>query len=75
MPSHITRRFDPSKFEALSVDLLLGWEDQYGFDKFPPASNFLGKIDKSKNRHILHSQIHEVPLIQKLVLALEDEHQ
>jgi hypothetical protein len=37
------------------------------------VKKFLGKIDQEKNRHILHDQIHKVPKIQQLVLAIEEE--
>ncbi len=55
------------------MDLLLHWEDNYGEDKFPPATKHSGKVDKSKNQHILCHQMKKVPKIEKLVSDLEDE--
>ena len=73
MTSHIMSNFDPTKLDSLTVDLLFHWEDKYGENKFPPAAKHSGKIDKSKNRHILHHQMNKVPKIERLVLDLEDE--
>ncbi len=57
----------------MTLDLLFHWEDKYGEDKFPPAAKHSGKVEKSKNRHILHHQMKKVPKIEKLVKELEDE--
>jgi hypothetical protein len=54
------------------TDLYINWDEEYSATKFPPAKNFLGN-DRDKNRHILHDQIHKVPKIQRLVLAIEEE--
>jgi hypothetical protein len=57
---------------GLTQDLFLHWDTTYSTEKFPPASKFFGLIDKAKNRHIRHDQIHKVPQIQQLVLAVEE---
>jgi hypothetical protein len=53
------------------TDLYLNWDEDYSSTKFPPAKNFFGKVDRDKNRHILHDQIPFVPKIH--VFAIEDE--
>ena len=73
MTSYKQGRFDPSKLKGLSEDLFLHWDDNYSADKFPPATKFFGRIDKGKNRHILQDQIHQVPKIEQLVFAFEEE--
>ncbi len=60
-------------FVTLITDLYMNWDEDYSATKFPPAKNFFGKVDRDKNRHILHDQIHKVPKIQRLVLAIEEE--
>ncbi len=60
-----------SDLEGLSKDLCLLWDGKSA-DQFPPASKFLGKIDKAKNCHIQKDQIHLLPKIQCLVLAFEE---
>jgi hypothetical protein len=45
----------------------------YSADQFPPASKFLGQVDKAKNRHILKHQIHLLPKIERLVLSFEEK--
>jgi hypothetical protein len=58
---------------SLANDLLKNWDDTYSIKKFPPALKFFGKIDKTKNRHILKEQIHLLPKIQRLVKTIEEE--
>jgi hypothetical protein len=72
MTSHVQGRIDPSVLNGLTQDLFLHWDTTYSSEKFPPASKFFGRIDKEKNRHIRHDQIHKVPQIQQLVLAIEE---
>ena len=73
MSSYKQGQFDPSKLKGLSEDLFLRWDDKYAADKFPPATKFFGRIDKAKNRHILKHQILQVPKIEQLVFAFEEE--
>jgi hypothetical protein len=62
-----------STLNGLGEDLFLEWDHKYSADQFPPASKFLGKVDKAKNRHILKHQIHLLPKIERLVLSFEDK--
>ena len=55
------------------TDLYVNWDEEYSATKFPPAKKFFGEIDRDKNRHILSDQIHKVPKIQRLDLAIEEE--
>ena len=71
MTRHIQGHFHPSKLTGLTKDLFLYWDDKYSTDKFPPASKFFGPVDKAKNHHILHHQIHQVPKIERLVFGIE----
>jgi len=71
MADHQVGHMSPTSFPKLSDDLLSHWDDTYSAEKFPPASNFFGAIDKSKNRHILQDQFHEVPMIEHLVGLFE----
>ena len=64
---------DSTLVNTLMTDLYMNWDEDYSATKFPPAKNFFGKVDRDKNRHILHDQIHKVPKIQRLVLAIEEE--
>jgi IS30 family transposase len=64
---------DSTIVNTLMTDLYLNWDEDYSSTKFPPAKNFFGKVDRDKNRHILHDQIPFVPKIQRLVFAIEDE--
>jgi hypothetical protein len=63
----LTRELKP-----LSDDLLHHWDDTYSADIFPPPKNFLGKIDKSKNRSIPQNLFYLVPKIEQLVYAFEE---
>jgi hypothetical protein len=62
-----------STLNGLGEDLFLEWDHKYSADKFPPASNFLGRVDKAKNRHFLKHQIHLLPKIERLVLSFEEK--
>jgi hypothetical protein len=55
------------------TDIYVNWDEEYSATKFPPAKKFLGDIDRAKNCHILSDQIHKLPRIQRLVLAIEEE--
>ncbi len=61
-----------STLNGLDDELFLEWDDKYSADQFPPASKFLGRVDKAKNRHILKHQIHLLPKIERLVLSFEE---
>jgi hypothetical protein len=61
-----------SSLNGLDEELFLEWDDKYSADQFPPASKFLGRVDKAKNRHILKHQIHLLPKIERLVLSFEE---
>jgi hypothetical protein len=61
-----------STLNGLEEDLFLEWDHKYSANQFRPASKFLGKVDKAKNRHILKHQIHLLPKIERLVLSLEE---
>ncbi len=69
---HIQGYLAPSIFNGLTEDLFSHWDNTYSVEKFPPASKFLGPIDKSKNRHIQSHQICQVPKIEQLVFAFEE---
>ena len=56
---------------TLMTNLYINWDEEYSTTKFPPAKNFLEKIDRDKNHQILCDQIHKVPKIQRLVLVIE----
>ncbi len=62
-----------SLVNTLMTDLYMNWTEEYSATNFPPAKNFFGKIDRDKNRHILSDQIHKVPKIQCLVIAIEEQ--
>ena len=62
-----------STLNGLGEDLFLEWDRKYSAHEFPPASKFLGRVDKAKNRHILKHQIHLLPKIERLVLAFEEK--
>ena len=70
---HTQGKLDASLVNTLMTDLYMNWDKKYSATNFPPAKNFFGKIDRDKNRHILSDQIHKVPKIQRLVLAIEEE--
>ncbi len=62
-----------SALNGLVEDLFLEWDHKYSADQFPPASKFLGRVDKAKNRHIRKHQIHLLPKIERLVLSIEEK--
>jgi hypothetical protein len=62
-----------STLNGLDEDLFLEWDHKYSADQFPPASKFLGRVDKAKNRHILKHQIHLLPKMERLVLSFEEK--
>ena len=62
-----------STLNGLGEDLFLEWDRKYSADQFPPASKFLGRVDKAKNRLILKHQIHLLPKIERLVFAFEEK--
>jgi hypothetical protein len=62
-----------STLNGLGEDLFLEWDHKYSADQFPPASKFLGRVDKAKNRHIQKNQIHLLPKIEILVLSFEEK--
>jgi hypothetical protein len=62
-----------STLNGLGEDLYLEWDGKYSADQFPPASKFLGPVDKAKNRHILNHQIHLLPKIERLVLSFQEK--
>ena len=70
---HTQGTLDASLVNTLMTDLYMNWDEEYSATNFPPAKNFFGKIDKDKNRHILSDQIHKVPKIQRLVIAIEEQ--
>jgi hypothetical protein len=57
---------------GLGEDLYHEWDGKYSADQFPPASKFLGQVDKAKNRHILKHQIHLLPKIERLVFSFQE---
>jgi hypothetical protein len=62
-----------STLNGLGEDLYLEWDGKYSADQFPPASKFLGPVDKAKNRHIVNHQIHLLPKIERLVLSFQEK--
>ncbi len=68
---HTQGKLDASLVNTLMTDLYMNRDKEYSATNFPPAKKFFGKIDRDKNRHILSDQIHKVPKIQRLVLAIE----
>jgi hypothetical protein len=68
-----TTKLDASLGNTLMTDLYMNWDKKYSVTNFPPAKKFFGKIDRDKNRHILSDQIHKVPKIQRLVIAVEEQ--
>ena len=61
-----------STLNGLGEDLYHEWDGKYSADQFPPASKFLGQVDKAKNRHILKHQIHLLPKIERLVFSFQE---
>jgi len=70
---HTKEKLDASLVNTLMTDLYMNWDKKYSATNFSPAKKFFGKIDRDKNRHILSDQIHKVPKIQHLVIAIEIE--
>ena len=68
---HTQGKVDASLINTLMTDLNMNWDKKYSATNFPQAKKFFGKIDRDKNSHILSDQIHKVPKIQRLVLAIE----
>jgi len=73
MKQHTQGTLDAPFLHTLMTDIYVNWDEEYSATKFPPAKKFLGDIDRAKNRHILSDQIHKLPRIQRLVLAIEEE--
>ena len=73
LKSHEVGCIDESCLRDFSTELFLEWDGNYSAGHFPPAKNFLGKIDRSKNRHIQSNQIASRPKLHNLVLYLEEE--
>ena len=70
--SYSQGQVDASQLKTLLSDLYLNWDDVYSAKKFPPAKNFLGKMDPAKNRHIGHYHIHKLPKVQQFVLVIKE---
>ena len=70
---HTQGKLDASLVNTLMTDLYMNRDKEYSATNFPPAKKFFGKIDRDKNRHILKDQIHKVPKIQHLDIAIEEQ--
>ncbi len=70
---HTQGKLDACLVNTLMTDLYMNWDKKYSATNFPLAKKFFGKIDRDKNPHILSDQIHKVPKIQRLVIAIEEQ--
>jgi hypothetical protein len=73
MKQHTEGTLKAPFLHTLMTDLYINWDEESSATKSPPAKKFFGDIERHKNRHILSDQIHKLPKIQRLVLAIEEK--